>query len=220
MNKMVKSQPRGWRSKALPFPQKWFSDRALFALADGWAHNCFPLLSAGRRGTRFCRRTWRADATVGREPNHIRGGEVGRQSAPRAGAASGHELHPDLTNQAMRQENWARRTKVEQWRNRKWRAQPGRERLAADTGARSPPSRESAQGPPTSPPQLPPGCAPARRGRLACPRPLLLFLFLVPGRASGSEEPGEAVPGGAAPPPAAGHLPGAAAGPRPSPGNA
>lgn len=59
----------------------------------------------------------------------------------------------------------------------------------------------------TAPPRLPPGGAPTRAGRLAGPRLLLLFLFLVPGRVPRSEEPGEAVPGGAAPPAAAGHVP-------------
>lgn len=73
---------------------------------------------------------------------------------------------------------------------------------------------------PRRPQRLPPGSAPARSGRLARPRPLLVFLFLVPGRASRSEEPGEAVPGGAAPPPAAGHRHGEAVGPGPSAGSA
>lgn len=71
---------------------------------------------------------------------------------------------------------------------------------------------------PRRPQRLPPGSAPAGSGRLVCPRPLRVFLFLVPGRASGSEEPGETVPGGAAPPPATGHVPGEAARPGPSPG--
>lgn len=75
-------------------------------------------------------------------------------------------------------------------------------------------------GSPRRPQRLPPGSAPARSGRLTRPRPLLVFLFLVPGRASRSEEPGEAVPGGAASPPAAGHRHGEAVGPGPSAGSA
>lgn len=59
----------------------------------------------------------------------------------------------------------------------------------------------------TAPPRLPPGGAPTRADRLAGSRLLLLFLFLVPGRVPRSEEPGEAVPGGAAPPAVAGHVP-------------
>lgn len=104
------------------------------------------------------------------------------------------------------------------------RANLARQRLAAGEPARSPSPRSPRRiphraPPPRRPPRLPPGGAQARSGWLARPRSLLVFLFLVPGRASGSEEPGEAVPGAAAPPPAAGHLPGAAARPGPSAGS-
>lgn len=85
--------------------------------------------------------------------------------------------------------------------------------------AGSPVRRVSAGPLPPTPPRLPPGSAPARGRRVARPRPLLLLFFLVPEGTPGSEEPGEAVPGGAAPPTAAGHHPGAAAGPGPSAGN-
>lgn len=83
---MAKHHPRGWRSNALPFPHEWFrmapSPPRLVARL---AHNCFPLLPAGRRGTRFCHRSWSADASVEREQNHVPGGGVGRKSAAQAG---------------------------------------------------------------------------------------------------------------------------------------
>lgn len=84
---------------------------------------------------------------------------------------------------------------------------PGRDR-------RKPERRRKAR---TAPPRLPPGCTPARSRRLAGPRLLLLFLFLVPRRVPRSEEPREAVPGGAAPPAAAGHLPTGSAAPSAGP---
>lgn len=101
-------------------------------------------------------------------------------------------------------------------------SEPGTTAPGSGRAGQEPQSPESAQDPappPRRPPRLPPGGAQARSGWLARPRSLLVFLFLVPGRASGSEEPGEAVPGAAAPPPAAGHLPGAAARPGPSAGS-
>lgn len=60
-----------------------------------------------------------------------------------------------------------------------------------------------ARAPPRLPPRRPPGSGPTRTR----PGPvlLLLFLFLVPRGTPGGEEPGQAVPRGAASPPAAGH---------------
>lgn len=228
---MAKHQLRGWRSNALP-SLPVVSDRARSAPAGGSARSQLFPISAGRTpGDSLLPQNLerRRQCGTGTESRTGRGRWEGR--APRrlgpvgTHPAAGHELHPDLTNRGKGSEA-ARKLGEEQEtlakENRKWRAERsvapeplaagGRARCPYQASSRSPP-------PPRRPPRLPPGSALAWSGRLARPWPLLLFLFLVPGRASGSEEPGEGVPGGAAPPTAARHIPGAAAGPGPSAGN-
>lgn len=101
---MAKHHLRGWRSNALPFPHEWFrmapSPPRLVARL---AHNCFPLLPAGRRGTRFCHRTWSADASVEREQNYVPGGGVGRKSAAQAGPGGNALLRGSRTSPGFTQ---------------------------------------------------------------------------------------------------------------------
>lgn len=200
---------------------KWCWDRALNSPGRRLrsAHKCFPLLQAGRRGNRFCHRTWRVERVWSGNPITFRQGKVGKEErgAKRGSGdmrpAAGQELLPDLTCRGEASGAARGRGKEEET----LAMEEEEQKVANCSLAQEPPAAGSQAGslrlattrraPPRPPPRLPPGSGPAWSRRLARPRPLLLFLFLVPGRTSGSEEPGEAVPGGAALSPAAGHFP-------------
>lgn len=217
-------QLKGWCSKASPDPRVVFGSRPL---CPGWwlgpAHNCFPLLPTGRVGghafaPELGEQTWAWTGNripyrqeSGKEKRGLRraqGDSLGRESP------TSHLTNPEAGRDAVRELGEKEETlaMVEGEQKVASQVQPGT-RAASRGMSGQEPSPVSPRWSPRRPQRLPPGSAPARSGRLVCPRPLLVFLFLVPGRASGSEEPGEAVPGGAAPPPAAGHFPGDAARP-------
>lgn len=212
------------------FPSRVVSGRTRPAPAGGSARSqLFPITAGSTPGDSLLPQNLerRRQCGTGTESRTGRGRWEGR--APRrlgpvgTHPAAGHELHPDLTNQGKGSEAARELGEEEETlakENRKWRAERSLapEPLAAGGRARGPHQASPCRAP-RRPPRLSPGSALDWSARLDRPRPLLLFLFLVPGRASGSEEPGEGVPGGAAPPPAARHLPGAAAGPGPSAGN-
>lgn len=106
MNLTRLAKAEGVALRRFTFPPEWFGiTPALPRRVARLAHNCFPLLPAGCRGTRLCHRTWerRRQCGTGTESRTGRGRWEGR--APRrlgpvgTHPAAGHELHPDLTNQ-------------------------------------------------------------------------------------------------------------------------
>lgn len=179
----------------------------------------FPITTGGTPGQSLLPQNLESRACVEPNPITFRQGKVGKEErgAKRGSGdmrpAAGQELLPDLTcrgeaSGAARERGKEEETlAMEEEEQKVANCSLTQERPAAGGQAGSLRLASTRRAPPRPPPRLPPGSGPAWSRRLARPRPLLLFLFLVPGRTSGSEEPGEAVPGGAALSPAAGHFP-------------